>query len=167
MLYRAYWWCGNKYLMYDTQILADNKVCSCLCVSLWGNFICRMHLQACITFFKVNLSNYFLIIVSWHIYTYPTACQQLVCESFVYFRCTYWHLLYNLRDNVAYMSFLSQTDCCSHYLLLAVVGSQNISSTLNFDTSLHILNRNSSITACLMALVVLAKSISWFTVYYC
>jgi len=103
--------------MYYIEILADNKVCSCLYVSLWGNLIHRMHLQACITFHKINLSNYFFINVSSHLYTYPTACHQLVCVSFVYFRCTYWHLLFNLRYNMAYTSFLSQTDCSARYLL--------------------------------------------------
>ena len=55
-------------------------MCSCLYVLLWGNFICRMHLQACIKFHKINLPNYFLITVSSHLYTYPTSCHQLVYE---------------------------------------------------------------------------------------
>ena len=80
MLYRTNLLRGNKYLMYIIQWLADNKVCSCLYVLLWGNFICRMHLQACIKFHKINLPNYFLITVSSHLYTYPTSCHQLVYE---------------------------------------------------------------------------------------
>ena len=167
MLYRAPLLCGNKYLMYNIQWLSDNKVCSCFYVLLWDNFICTMHLQACITFHKINLSSYVLITVRSYLYTYPTACHQLVNELFVYFRCTYWNLFFILQDNFAYMSFVLQTDCCFRYLHLAVVASRNISSAQNFATSLHILNTNSSITACPMPLVVLVKSIHWFTIYYC
>jgi hypothetical protein len=35
--------------MYNIRWLTDNKVCSCFYVVLLGNFICRMHLQTCIT----------------------------------------------------------------------------------------------------------------------
>ena len=70
--------------MYNIQWLVDNKVWSFLYELLWGNFICRMHLQPCITFHKINLPSYFLITVSSHLYTYPTACHQLVYELFVY-----------------------------------------------------------------------------------
>ena len=49
--------------MYTIQLLADNKVCSCLYVLLWGNFICRMQLQAWIAFHNRNLFIYIQIIV--------------------------------------------------------------------------------------------------------
>ena len=126
-----------------------------VCVTL-RHFICRMHIQTCITFHKTNLSNYFLIIVSSHHYTYPTAYDQLVYELFVYLRCTYHPLFFlNLWDDFAFMWFLSQTDGCALFLLLAANGSWIFSNAQNFATSLHSLYRRSGITACLIVLVIL------------
>jgi len=81
-------------LMYNFHWLADNKVCSFLYVLLWGNFIYRMHLQACIIFHKINLSIYFLITVSSHLYKYLNACHQLEYELLFHWRYTFEHLFY-------------------------------------------------------------------------
>ena len=100
-------------------------MCSCFYVLLWDNFICRMHLQPCITFHKINLSSYFLITVSSHLYTYPIACHQLVYELFVYWNTHTNTFFFNLLYNIAYTSFLPQTECCARYLLLAIVSSES------------------------------------------
>ena len=75
--------CGNKYLMYYIQWLANNTVYCSLCVSHWGSFICRLHLQPCITFHKVNLSSYILITVSSHLYINPPHVTSW-CMSFLF-----------------------------------------------------------------------------------
>ena len=133
---------------------------------LWGNFIYRLHLQACITFHKINLSINFQSL-SAHIYTNIQMHVTSWCMSFLFIGDTHTNTCFkNLQYNISYTSFLSQTDCCARYLLLAVVRSQIFSIAQNVTTSLHSLNRNSSITACLVLVVLLGSEllsvlISW------
>ena len=128
MFYRADLLCGNKYVMYNMSWFANNNVCSCLYVLLWGNFICRMHIQTCITFHKRNLSSYFLIIVSSHHYTYPTAYDQLVYELFVCLRCTYHPLFFLIYEMILLLCGssckLMVVLCSSFWLSMAPESSQ-------------------------------------------
>ena len=115
--------------MYNIQGLADNKVCSCLYVLPWSNFICRLHLQAHITFHKVNLSSYILITVSSHLYTIPLQVTSW-WVGFLFISDVHANKLFSICDII----FLIQA---SSYKLIVVPGTSSWLSRVPESSQVH------------------------------